>query len=129
VSFNSQTTSVCTVSGSTVTLVAVGTCTIQASQAGNANYLAATSVSQSFSVTGGIGTADASTLSFPNIVVGKSSAVQTFTFQNSGNIPLTISSICPQVRTPPTISTARTPPPRARSRRQLSLPRQRAFSP
>jgi hypothetical protein len=51
VSFNSQTTSVCTVSGATVTLVAVGTCTIQATQAGNANYAPATPVNQSFQVT------------------------------------------------------------------------------
>ena len=50
-SFTSQTTSVCTVSGSTVTLVAVGTCTIQATQAGNATYAAATPVNQSFQVT------------------------------------------------------------------------------
>jgi hypothetical protein len=33
-----------------VTLVAVGTCTIQATQAGNANWAAATPVSQSFQV-------------------------------------------------------------------------------
>jgi hypothetical protein len=54
VSFNSQTTSVCTVSGptgSTVTLVALGTCTIQATQAGNTDYAAAPSVNQSFQVT------------------------------------------------------------------------------
>jgi FG-GAP-like repeat len=51
VSFASTTTAVCTVSGSTVTLVALGTCTIQASQAGSANYLAAPSVNQSFQVT------------------------------------------------------------------------------
>jgi hypothetical protein len=53
VSFNSQTTPVCTVSGSTVTLVSVGTCTIQATQAGNSNWAAATSVNQSFQVTQG----------------------------------------------------------------------------
>src|ERR1019366_2542120 len=50
VTFASTTTTVCTVSASTVTMVAPGTCTIQASQAGNANYAAATSVSQSFAV-------------------------------------------------------------------------------
>ena len=53
VSFNSQTTPVCTVSGTTVTLVAVGTCTIQATQAGNTNYAAATPVNRSFQVTPG----------------------------------------------------------------------------
>jgi hypothetical protein len=51
VTLTSQTTAVCTVSGSTVTLVATGTCTIQATQAGNASYLAATPVTQSFTVT------------------------------------------------------------------------------
>ena len=50
VSFASLTTPVCTVSGSTVTLIAVGTCTIRASQAGNATYAAAPNVDQSFSV-------------------------------------------------------------------------------
>jgi sugar lactone lactonase YvrE len=50
VSFNSQTTKVCTVSGTTVTLVAAGTCTIQATQAGNSNWAAAAPVNQSFQV-------------------------------------------------------------------------------
>ncbi len=53
VTFASLTTSVCTVSGATLTLVATGTCTIQATQAGNANYSAATPVNQSFQVTQG----------------------------------------------------------------------------
>ncbi len=51
VSFASTTTSVCAVSSSSVTLLAVGTCTIVASQAGNATYAAAADVSQSFQVT------------------------------------------------------------------------------
>ena len=50
VSFSSLTPSICTVSGSTVTLLAVGTCTIEADQAGNATYAVATSVTQSFTV-------------------------------------------------------------------------------
>ena len=53
VSFASTTPAVCTVSGATMTLVAAGTCTIQATQAGNANYAAATPVNQSFQVTQG----------------------------------------------------------------------------
>ncbi|MEI8286416.1 MAG: YDG domain-containing protein, partial [Actinomycetes bacterium] len=51
VSFASTTTSVCTVSGTTVTVINTGTCTITASQAGSVDYLAATDVSQSFTVT------------------------------------------------------------------------------
>ena len=52
VTFSSATTPVCTVSGTTVTLVATGTCTINADQAGNADYSAATRVVDSFSVAG-----------------------------------------------------------------------------
>lgn len=51
VSYSSSTISVCTVSGSTVSLISTGTCSITASQAGNATYAAATDVVQSFSVT------------------------------------------------------------------------------
>ena len=50
VTYTSSTTTVCTVSGSTVSLLAAGTCTIVAAQPGNSSYLAATSVSQSFTV-------------------------------------------------------------------------------
>ena len=42
---------VCSVSGSTVTITAVGTCSITASRSATTNFLAATSVSQSFAVT------------------------------------------------------------------------------
>jgi alpha-tubulin suppressor-like RCC1 family protein len=50
VSYASTTAAVCTVSGSTVTPVALGTCSITASQAGDSNYLAATSVTTSFTI-------------------------------------------------------------------------------
>jgi len=50
VSFTSTTPSVCTVSGSTVTGVAAGTCTIAANQGGNANYNPSTQVTQNISV-------------------------------------------------------------------------------
>lgn len=54
VTFTSTTTAVCTVggvNGSTIALVAAGTCTIRADQAGNATYKPATPVSRSFTVT------------------------------------------------------------------------------
>ena len=50
VSFASTTIGVCTVSGSTVSFIAGGTCTIEASQAGNGFYHPAESITQSFSV-------------------------------------------------------------------------------
>ena len=49
-SFSSLTAPVCTVSGTTVTLVATGICTIRAAQAGNANFNPAPNVDQSFTV-------------------------------------------------------------------------------
>jgi hypothetical protein len=49
VSFSSSTTTVCTVSGTTATMIKKGSCKIVASQAGNGTY-AATSVSQTFAV-------------------------------------------------------------------------------
>lgn len=53
VTFAVQTPGVCSISGSTVTLVASGTCTVVASQAGNATYQSATPVARSFNVVGG----------------------------------------------------------------------------
>jgi alpha-tubulin suppressor-like RCC1 family protein len=50
VTFTAAAMSVCTVSGSTVTFTGVGTCTIDANQAGNANYLPAPQVTQGFTV-------------------------------------------------------------------------------
>ncbi|HEY2017746.1 MAG TPA: hypothetical protein VGH38_29775, partial [Bryobacteraceae bacterium] len=50
VSFASTTSTVCSVSGATAKMLSAGTCIIQATQAGNANYAAATPVSVSFSV-------------------------------------------------------------------------------
>jgi alpha-tubulin suppressor-like RCC1 family protein len=48
--FSSTTNSVCTVSGSTVTIVIAGTCTIAANQTGTADYNPAPQVTQSFTV-------------------------------------------------------------------------------
>ena len=50
VSFVSTTAGVCTVSGSTLTPLTAGTCSIAASQAGNANYAAAAPAVQSFTI-------------------------------------------------------------------------------
>jgi len=50
VGFGAITPAVCTVSGASVTLAAVGTCTIHAVQPGNDDWAAATPVNQSFQV-------------------------------------------------------------------------------
>ena len=63
VTLSSTTPTVCTVSGSTINLLTVGTCTIKADQAGNTTYNPAPTVSRSF---------------------GVSKASQTITFANPG---------------------------------------------
>ncbi len=50
VSFSSQTPSVCSVTGVSLQLLAVGTCTIAADQPGDANHLAAAQVTRSFAI-------------------------------------------------------------------------------
>ncbi len=52
VTYTSNTTSVCTVSGSTLTVLTDGQCTLVASQAGNASYSPATAVTVSFMING-----------------------------------------------------------------------------
>ena len=50
VTYTASPATVCTVSGSSVTLVSLGTCTVTASQAGNGTYAVATPVARSFLV-------------------------------------------------------------------------------
>ena len=54
VTFSSITLSVCTVSGSNVTMIGLGTCTIAANQAGNGTYSAAPLVLQNFGIVGSV---------------------------------------------------------------------------
>ena len=61
VAYSTTTAPVCTVTnGGTISFVSAGTCSITASQAGNTNFVAATAVTQSFTVTPG-----ANTIVFP----------------------------------------------------------------
>jgi hypothetical protein len=50
VALSSTDTAVCTVSGTTVTIVSAGTCEIDADQTGDSSYFAATTVSRSFTI-------------------------------------------------------------------------------
>ncbi|HST80580.1 MAG TPA: ricin-type beta-trefoil lectin domain protein [Kineosporiaceae bacterium] len=50
IAYTSSTTGVCTVSGTTLTLLSTGTCTINANQTGDTNYLNATTVTASTTV-------------------------------------------------------------------------------
>jgi hypothetical protein len=51
VTFSSGAPTVCAISGETVSFTGAGTCTIEANQAGNADYLSAPQVTQTFTVT------------------------------------------------------------------------------
>jgi len=62
VSFASNSPTVCTVSGATVTIASVGSCSITASQSGNGTYAAATPVTRAFNVLA-LPTASTTTLS------------------------------------------------------------------
>ena len=73
VSFSSGTPLVCSVSGSTVTPLAAGSCRIVASQAGNSGFAAATPVNQDFSIAKAV-----QVISFgaaPTLVAGASAQV------------------------------------------------------
>lgn len=71
--FSSLSAGICTISGSTVTGVAVGACTVAANQAGNFQYNAAAQVTQSFNVDKGNQTISFGTA--PTIVVGGTGVV------------------------------------------------------
>jgi len=79
VTFSSGTPSVCTVSGSLVTFVGVGTCTVNANQTGSTYYAAAPTTPQTFSV----GKAS-QTITFPTVSPG--------TVFGSGSLGATASS-------------------------------------
>jgi titin len=95
VAFTSATTSVCTVSGTTVTLVTTGTCSINADQSGSSIYTAAATVTQSFTVNPAVptistptisGTAQvASTLSVGTLTTGGVVTATTYQWNRSSN--------------------------------------------
>jgi len=96
VAFTSATTGVCTVSGTTVTLVSVGTCTINANQAGNGTFAAAPQVPQSFTVTQGSQTIVASAPAFaqlnasPVTLAANSSAGLTIAYTSTNTAVCTV---------------------------------------
>jgi D-arabinose 5-phosphate isomerase GutQ len=94
VSFSSLTTPVCTVSGTTVTLVAPGTCTIRASQGGDANWNAATPVDQSFTVTNAVSPQSITFGPLANKVYGDPAFTVSATGGASGN-PVTFTTTTP----------------------------------
>jgi hypothetical protein len=88
VTYTSTTPTVCTVSGSTASLLAPGTCVLHANQAGNTLYAAASMVAQSFSVH-----LISQTITFPAITGTQYAGSQlTLTATASSGLPVTYTS-------------------------------------
>jgi hypothetical protein len=88
VTFTSTTVPVCTIAGTTATMVATGTCTIDANQAGNGSYFAAPMVPQSFAVT-----LASQTITFPAITGAQYALTQiTLSATASSGLPVTFTS-------------------------------------
>ncbi|WP_353569794.1 hypothetical protein [Candidatus Albibeggiatoa sp. nov. BB20] len=84
--FASTTTSVCTVSGSTVNYVGVGTCTVTADQASSTEYNAAPQVSSNITITSNVQNLIATTVTFRQISPSPSTVGQEI------YIPFTVTS-------------------------------------
>jgi hypothetical protein len=91
VSFASLTSGVCTVSGSIATLVAMGTCTVRASQSGNISYAAAPNVDQSFTVTAPLAAQNIAFAPLPDRASG--SAPFTLIATASSGLPVSFASL------------------------------------
>ncbi|MDD2815638.1 MAG: MBG domain-containing protein [Thiotrichaceae bacterium] len=100
VSFASTTASVCSVTGSTLSIIGVGTCTVTVDQAGNASYSAASQVSQDITVA-----KKSITAQVDNKTRLLNVANPTFTISYTGLVNGDSNSV---ISTPPTASTTAT---------------------
>jgi large repetitive protein len=96
VSFSSDTPAVCSVSGTSVTAMTAGTCTVMASQAGSARYLAAPDVAQSFQVHAGH---QAQTIRFPRPPEAKVGGAATLAASATSGLPVAFRSDTPRICT------------------------------
>ena len=94
VSFSSTTAGVCTISGSTASLIAAGSCNIVASQAGNGQYNPAANVSRSFNVN-----IASQTINFPVIAAQNIGTTLTLTATASSGLTVSFSSTTPAICT------------------------------
>ena len=92
VSYVSNTTGVCTVSGSTVTIVTAGSCSITASQAGDTNYNAATSVTDPITISPATQTITFQSIAPGDAAVGGSTYAAAATSTSGLTVILTISA-------------------------------------
>ena len=93
VTFASLTPAVCSVSGARATLLTIGTCTIQASQAGNNKYTAATPINQSFNVVG----AQTQTITFASIPAQVQGAKVNLAASASSSLAVNFATLTPAI--------------------------------
>jgi uncharacterized repeat protein (TIGR02543 family) len=108
VAFTSTTSSVCTVLGTTITVLAAGTCTVAANQVGDSSYSAAAPVTQNLVITGASQTITFSSLA--DITYGSSPAILSATSTSALSVAFTstTSSVCTVLGTTITILAAGT---------------------
>jgi hypothetical protein len=84
----------CTNSGATYTMTSgIGSCSVIASQTGNANYAAAPQITKTVSASYALASLSPTSLSFGTVNSGKKSNALTATLTNTGSTPLIINSI------------------------------------
>ncbi len=92
ITYTSNTLSICTVNSGTgvVTFVAIGTCSITAAQAGNANWNAATSVTQTFTISQGNQTESFTSANPSPVTVGGATYTPTATATSGLAVTITL---------------------------------------
>jgi uncharacterized delta-60 repeat protein len=95
VAFTSQTTGICTVSGSTVMIVTAGTCVIAGNQAGDANWTAASQQTQTITISQASQAAFTATATPNTINVGGISTISASGGSGTGTIAYTLVSGSP----------------------------------
>ncbi len=94
VTFSSQTPAICTITGSSANLVSAGNCTIAADQSGNAQYLAAPQVIQTFTVNAAI---QAQSITFGNPGTQTVGSTVNLSASATSGLPVSFSSLTPSV--------------------------------
>jgi uncharacterized repeat protein (TIGR01451 family) len=100
VTYTSSTPTVCTVAGSTITLLAAGgVCTVKADQPGDATRAPAPTITRSFAVTDGLGapTVDTQDITFPAPTVSLSGGPVTLAATSDSGLPVSYTSGTPSV--------------------------------
>jgi hypothetical protein len=94
ITYNSSTPTLCTISGGTANLLAPGECGIYASQSGNNNYMAATTVGRNIEIVKA-----SQTITFPAMLPQPVNTAYTLPATASSGLPITYTSTTPSLCT------------------------------